>query len=260
MTLHNITALTGHSSSPGAILQDGIKAAAASFFFPHYFSAELANSAQQREACFRLRHKVYCEELGFEPIKPDRLETDWFDNRAWHACISHTQKQQLAGTVRVITSTSRSELLPIEHNFGALITNPVLAPQNFDRQHICEISRLAVPANIRRNQLGDDGNRTTEQQCYRQVAVALYLIATQLCLQTNRHHSFVMIEPALARILRRIGIHFIQIGETTKYNGLRAPYYLDMRTTKVTLTAEYLQLRTSLAKQLNNSTEQQYIA
>lgn len=260
MTLQTITALTGHSSPPGAILKESVKAAAASLFFPHYFSAELANSPQQREACFRLRHQVYCEELNFEPLKPNGLETDCFDNRAWHACISHTQKQQLAGTVRVITSASRTELLPLEQNFGALITNPVLSPQNFDRQHICEISRLAVPANIRRNQPCDDDMRSTEQQCCRQVAVALYLIATQLCLQTNRHHSFVMIEPALARILRRIGIHFIQIGDTVDYNGLRAPYYLDMRTTKVTLTAEYLQLRSTLAQQLNASTAQQYIA
>lgn len=260
MTLQTITAISGRDSRQGATLQENVKATTASFFFPHYFSAELASTASQREACFQLRHRVYCEELGFEPVKPNGLETDCFDNRALHAGIRHAQNQKLAGTVRVITSVSRAELLPIEQNFAALINNPVLSPQNFDRQHICEISRLAVPANIRRNQLGDDNKHSIEQQCFRQVAVALYLIATQLCLQSNRYHSFVMIEPALARILRRIGIHFIQIGDTIDYNGLRAPYYLDMRTTRVTLTAEYLQLRTNLAQQLEVSTAQQYIA
>lgn len=257
MTLQMNTAITGQSSRVKAPVVEKVKAATASFFFPQYFSAELAETAAQRDACFRLRHQVYCEELGFEPIKPNGLETDCYDQRSWHANIRHIQKQHLAGTVRVITSDNHHELLPLEQNFSALITNPVLAPANFDRRHICEISRLAVPEHIRRNQ---HANPTTEQQCHRQVAVALYLIATQLCLQTNRHHSFVMIEPALARILRRIGINFIQIGDTVDYNGLRAPYYLDMRTTKITLAPEYLQLRSNLAQQLNESNLQQYIA
>ena len=169
-------------------------------------------------------------------------------------------QQQLVGTVRVITSCNNTELLPLEQHFAGLITEHSLAPQRFARQHICEISRLAVPAEVRRQHHRGNACSTTEQQCYRQVAVALYLIATQLCLQTNRYHSFVMIEPALARILRRIGIQFVQIGEPINYNGLRAPYYLDMRTTNVTLATEYQHLRARLAQQLNATPELQFIA
>uniref|UniRef100_UPI004047A1DA PEP-CTERM/exosortase system-associated acyltransferase n=1 Tax=Rheinheimera sp. TaxID=1869214 RepID=UPI004047A1DA len=260
-----MTSLT-FSAAPEALLWPdnahniGVKTETSSLFFPYYFSAMLATNATETSACFRLRHQVYCEELGFEALKPDNLETDAFDTRAMHACIQHNHKQQLVGTVRVITSCNNTELLPLEQHFAGLITEHSLAPQRFARQHICEISRLAVPAEVRRQHHRGNACSTTEQQCYRQVAVALYLIATQLCLQTNRYHSFVMIEPALARILRRIGIQFVQIGEAINYNGLRAPYYLDMRTTSVTLATEYQQLRARLAQQLNATPELQFIA
>ena len=260
-----MTSLT-FSASPEALLWPdntyniSVKTETSSLFFPYYFSASLATDAAKMAACFRLRHNVYCEELGFEALKPDSLETDAFDSRAMLACIQHNHKQQLVGTVRVITSCNDAELLPIEQHFAGLITEHSLAPQQFDRRHICEISRLAVPAEVRRQHHRGSGCSTTEQQCYRQVAVALYLIASQLCLQTNRFHSFVMIEPALARILRRIGIQFVQIGKAINYNGLRAPYYLDARTTHVTLTTEYQHLRTQLAQQLNATPELQFIA
>ena len=101
---------------------------------------------------------------------------------------------------------------------------------------------------------------TLERACSKLVAVALYLIAQILCLRAGRVHTYVMIEPALARALRRVGLHFIQIGEPIEFNGIRAPYYLDARTTNATLSPEYLQLRVLLEKQLfdkNNSNRPQ---
>ena len=230
------------------------------YYFPHIFQAQLALTSTQKQRVFQLRHKVYCEEMGFEPLRVDGLETDRYDDRSLHASITHVASGKLAGTVRIISSDNQLELLPIEQHFSDQITHAELAPENFSRQHICEISRLAVPAEVRRQHHRGNACSTTEQQCYRQVAVALYLIATQLCLQTHRYHSFVMIEPALARILRRIGIQFVQIGEPINYNGLRAPYYLDMRTTNVTLATEYQHLRARLAQQLNATPELQFIA
>ena len=95
-----MTSLT-FSAAPEALLWPdnahniGVKTETSSLFFPYYFSAMLATNAADTFACFRLRHQVYCEELGFEALKPDSLETDAFDNRAMHACIQHNHKQQL---------------------------------------------------------------------------------------------------------------------------------------------------------------------
>ncbi|MDP2716298.1 PEP-CTERM/exosortase system-associated acyltransferase [Rheinheimera sp.] len=226
-------------------------------YFSHFFQAALARSAAQQRDIFRLRHKVYCEEMAFEPCRANKLEHDSFDPRSLHACIKYCDKDTLAGTVRLITSENKDELLPIEQYFGHCITNPVLTPHNFDRRHICEISRLAVPVEIRCKQsvMSNDrmtGLNTRESQCRSAVAVSLYLLAMLMSLQSKRHHVFVMIEPALARVLKRIGIHFQQIGDVIHFNGKRAPYYIDARTTYDTLQHDYVELGKVLAQQLFN--------
>lgn len=221
------------------------------YYFPQIFQAQLANSPLQKQAVFQLRHKVYCEEMQFEPVRPDGLEHDGYDDRSLHASMTHIARQSLAGTVRIITSEHSDETLPIEKYFSSQINNAALAPQNFARQHICEISRLAVPAEIRcRLSALQNGQTEVENECCKMVAISLYLIATIMCIRSRRVHAYVMIEPALARILRRIGIHFVQIGNPIDFNGIRAPYYLDMRTTSQTLKPEYLQLRDELEAQL----------
>ncbi len=220
-------------------------------YFPQYFQVILAKSCTQKKAIYQLRHKVYCEELQFEPARIDRLEQDNFDNRAIHACIRPVVSDQLAGTVRIITSAFKNELLPMEQYFSDQITNTVLAPQNFSRQHICEISRLAVPAEIRCRPSGARGTSSPlESACSKLVAISLYLISQILCLRSGKIHAYVMVEPALARALRRVGIHFVQIGEPVELNGIRAPYYLDVRTTNNTLKPEYRKLRNVLEEQL----------
>lgn len=226
--------------------------------FPNFFNAELAQTDIQRQAIFQLRHQVYCEELQFEPRRPDQLEHDSFDGRSIHCYINHAPSNSLAGTVRLITAQHTDELLPIEQYFSQTLTSHALTPDNFPRHQVCEISRLAVPASIRRRQTDKSKNGTSlshilsslESKCCSIVAIALYLIATLMCVRTHRYHAYVMIEPALARILKRIGIHFQQIGQTIEFNGKRAPYYLDMRTTMETLKPEYLRLRDMLCEQL----------
>lgn len=221
--------------------------------FLHYFQATQANSAQQKKRVYRLRHKVYCEELQFEPTRVGRLEQDNFDHRSVHIAVNHLASNTIAGTVRIVTSSDNHELLPIEQHFDNEWIDTSFAPQNFDRQHICEISRLAVPAEIRCATSLTPNALGAERSCSKLVAISLYLIAQITCLRAGRVHAYVMIEPALARALRRVGIHFIQIGKPIAFNGIRAPYYLDARTISSTLNADYLQLHTMLEAQLSDT-------
>lgn len=226
--------------------------------FPYFFTARLASNSEQQAAIYRLRHQVYCEELNFEPVRASGLEQDEFDSRAIHCFINHTSSNVLAGTVRLITANNSTDKLPIEYYCNSTTTTN-LSPKHFAPSQICEISRLAVPANIRRRIIAKDTTASPlsqllqklEAECYSSVAVALYLIATLICVEKGKYHAYVMIEPALARILSRIGIHFQKIGDSINFNGKRAPYYLDMRTVSSTLKPSYLSLRTLLAEQLN---------
>ena len=223
--------------------------------FSKYLKPQVAASDDLKHEVFRLRHNVYCEELHFEDLKPNHEEFDEFDAHSIHCFIRHVATTQMAGTVRLITSSTPEQLLPVEAYFGSTFTNAALAPANFPRRNICEISRLAVPKDIRRSQLIEASDQfaglpALEGQCRRLVSVALYLLATLMCVRDERYHAYVMIEPSLARILKRVGIHFIQIGNPIDFNGTRAPYYVDMRTTKATLKADYLALRNALDSQL----------
>ncbi|CAM3731266.1 PEP-CTERM/exosortase system-associated acyltransferase [Rheinheimera salexigens] len=224
--------------------------------FPYFFNACLATNPVQQRAIYRLRHQIYCEELNFEPVRESGLEHDEFDPRSIHCFINHTKSDSLAGTVRLVTAKNADDKLPIENY--CMNSSSMLSPKHFDHNQICEISRLAVPATIRRRKITLTENATPlnqllqklEAECHSSVAVALYLIATLVSVEKGKFHAYVMVEPALARILRRIGIHFQQIGESINFNGKRAPYYLDMRTVSSTLKPDYLALYSLLAQQL----------
>lgn len=40
--------------------------------FRKYFEIHAAIDDSLRDHVYRIRHEVYCEELGFEPVRPDR--------------------------------------------------------------------------------------------------------------------------------------------------------------------------------------------
>jgi N-acyl amino acid synthase of PEP-CTERM/exosortase system len=234
--------------------------------FSTFFKASQAICHQEKNKVFQLRHKVYCEELRFEPCQPSGLEQDAFDTRALHCSLAETHSGEIAGTVRLIHCEQEQEPapLPIEQYFAGRFTAPHLMPQCFPRQHVCEISRLAVAAKFRRR-LKDATAKdlpalnSITQPFNRFIAIGLYLMATALCLEKGYYHGFVSIEPSLARILQRIGINFTLIGEIIEFNGKRAPYYLDGRQVIANLQPEYRQLMQTLSLQLLTVPEQAII-
>ncbi|MBF7072173.1 PEP-CTERM/exosortase system-associated acyltransferase [Glaciecola sp. MH2013] len=209
-----------------------------SLHFATFLRPVIANSDFKKDIVFRLRHKVYCEELSYEPLRDDELETDTFDNYAFHALIQHIKSRQYAGTVRIICPRDESEKLPIEVFCQDKILNAKFLPENFNRDDICEISRLAVPLEFRRRvsdqvsgaatgSFNDDVDEDNELRCFPFIAVGLYFSAAAMCLKLNKKHAFVMLEPQLARNLALVGIKFKQIGPITDYHGKRAPHYIN---------------------------------
>ena len=209
--------------------------------FTALLAPRYAASEAERRAVYALRHGVYCEELGFEPLRADGLEHDAFDERSLHAYLRHTASGALAGTVRLVHARHRDELLPMEHHCAEALANARVRPSDFPRDSVCEISRLAVPAGFRRRAtdrhagaaLGAiDPRRFSAQElrCFPWIAVALYFSAAALMRLCDRPHVFVMVEPRLAHSMAFVGIAFRPVGPTIDYHGLRAPYYLDGRT------------------------------
>jgi N-acyl amino acid synthase of PEP-CTERM/exosortase system len=198
----------------------------------------VAREPAEQDDVFALRHGVYCEELRFEPLRPDGRESDVFDARALHAYVRHAASGTMAGTVRLVTTSHADEPLPMEVHCSEALAEATLKPSGFPRDSVCEISRLAVPARFRRRAtdrfagaatgaIDAHGYSPGELRCFPWIAIALYFSAAALSRQTGRRHVFVMVEPRLARAMNFVGIDFRQIGPAIEFHGQRAPYYID---------------------------------
>ncbi len=229
--------------------------------FSQYLKPQLADTELLKHEVYKLRHNVYCEELHFEDVKETHEECDDFDTRAIHCFVRHLSSGAMAGTVRLITSALGTELLPIEQYCSHALTDERLHPKDFARHEICEISRLAVPAAFRKREvdkfagaatgaINEKQYSETELRCFPYIAVCLYLSAAAMSLKTKRFHVFVMMEPRLARSLSFVGIMFRQLGDTIEFHGKRAPYYVDSRELRRTLSPGYLKLLQAIEKSL----------
>jgi len=205
--------------------------------FSGYIHPQIAVTQEEKHEAFNIRHQVYCEELNFEAVRPNAMETDDFDAHSIHCLMRHKITGQSMGTVRVVTPHESDHLLPLEHYCGDFIEEGKLHPSNFLREEICEISRLAVPACFRRRRTDKFEGAATgainveayseiEMRCMPFIAIGLYLSAASVAIHRDIDHAFAMMEPRLARSMRFVGIDFEQLGPARDYHGLRAPYYI----------------------------------
>jgi len=204
--------------------------------YASYFQPIVAATKEDIRNVYRLRHDVYCSELGFEPCNPQQLEQDEFDQYSDYCLVKHKSSGTYASTVRVV-APSGQQVLPLEKYCEGAISDAALHPQNFAREDICEISRLALRASFRRRK-ADQFKQSAigginvaelyeeELRCFPFITVSMYLAATVLVERNNIKHAYVMMEPRLARSTALLGIKFQQIGPVVDYHGQRAPYYI----------------------------------
>ena len=55
--------------------------------FKEYFELAQALSPESKDEVYRLRHRVYCDELGFERPSHDGRERDEFDDQSRHLLL-----------------------------------------------------------------------------------------------------------------------------------------------------------------------------
>lgn len=229
-----------------------------SLMFQRDFKISRATNAEQQLQSFRLRHQVYCEELGFEPVKSDAVECDHYDLRSAHYLLEHRHDSNLAGTMRMIFCQNGTDSLPVARYFKKQFTDTQLQPAAFSADNICELSRLALASQFRRQQQPHNPALSqlnplqvrTDNSHYRYLAAGLYLAALEHAFCEGIGHAYAIVAPALARMLNRIGFHFKQISTPIELNGQRAAYYLDVNKSLDTLGDDYMLLRQVLAAQL----------
>ncbi|WP_218312889.1 PEP-CTERM/exosortase system-associated acyltransferase [Alteromonas antoniana] len=265
--LDRLTKAVGKKSKLGKLLTGYQQLREANYISQHfssYLEPVVATSQSLCEESFKIRHNVYCDELSFEPVRENGMETDEFDAFSRHCLIHHKSSDHFAGTVRVVRPLKQGEQLPIEKYCLNSITNDKLNPAFFERHEVCEISRLAVPKDFRRRQMDKfQGAATgvinqstyseTELRCFPFIAVGLYFSAAAMVIHNEIKHAYVMMEPRLARSMGFVGIKFEQIGPVIEYHGKRAPYYINQDLLYKTLTPGFKIMLKHIQQTVNKS-------
>lgn len=235
--------------------------------FEQYFQVVFASTQPLREESFRIRHAVYCEELGWEPLHENQWETDDCDDYSFALLLLHKRTGQYAGTARlVIPPPSAPHLkLPFEKYVLDKIETNIIDFDALVRGSFSEISRLAVPEAFRRR-LGEqnvpfvvndlnpasDVFSEEERRNFPNIAIGLYLGVIAFADLCNHDSMYVVVEPRLKRRLERLGFLFEQVGEELDYHGVRALYYLPRTKFIAHLNPEIRELYDMLRKQLEN--------
>lgn len=201
--------------------------------FARYFEIIPAVDAQTCDVAHAIRHAVYCEDLHFEPLRPDRRERDEYDSHALHCLLRHRQSDQFMGVTRLVLPPPEPTggPLPFERTCGSVLYRDLFDPARLPRERIAEVSRLAVLREFRRRRgeassalpLGEDDFGSTLQPRFPFIPVGLYLGAIALAQKLGIDTLFTLTEPRLARHFARFGIEVVQIGEGVEHRGLRIP-------------------------------------
>jgi N-acyl-L-homoserine lactone synthetase len=111
------------------------------------FLIKSITTCEEREAAFRLRHDVFCDELKWVPPSPEQMEEDAYDAFA-HPIGLFDERNQLVGHVRLIHAP---DPFMIEKEFACLLSKdkafrklPLMA----------ESTRICVKKEFRTRQVG----------------------------------------------------------------------------------------------------------
>ncbi|MEY3200935.1 MAG: hypothetical protein RIR70_485 [Pseudomonadota bacterium] len=201
--------------------------------FGQHFEIIPALDEATRDAAHRIRHAVYCEDLHFEPTRPDGRERDEYDSHSLHCLLRHRASGEFIGVTRLVLPPPGPQggLLPFERTCGAALYRGPLDPSRLPRETIAEVSRLAVVKDFRRRRgeaqsplpMSEDDFGTPSRPRCPFIPIGLYLGAIALADKLGIHTLFTLTEPRLAQHFSRFGVAVVQIGEGVAHRGVRIP-------------------------------------
>jgi N-acyl amino acid synthase of PEP-CTERM/exosortase system len=207
--------------------------------FSKYFRALPALDDDLRRTVFRIRHAVYCEELGYEPVRDNGLECDVFDQRSVHCLLQSVTSGEYVGCVRIVLTdrVNPEQALPFEALCSGSIDRAIVDPAILDRTKIAEVSRLAVIARYRRRRaeqklplgLDDSDFGTPDRPRFPYIAVGLYLGMLAQARRLGIGTLFMLTDRRLAKQLARLGVGLRTIGQPIEHRGMRYPSMMSVQ-------------------------------
>lgn len=207
-----------------------------------YFESIPANTEELRNIGYRLRYEVYCVEHPFEDPadNADGLERDEFDDRALHSLLMYRARGTAAGAVRLILpqpGAGAAEKDAADMPIRAICDHELLVHENetLPRARTAEISRFAVSKHFRRR-TGDadstvgglDDGEEDPRRLIPHISLGLMRSIVAMTAEAGMTHLCAVMEPSLLRLLKRLGIHFKDLGPRVEYHGARQPCFADL--------------------------------
>ena len=200
--------------------------------FSQYFSLSIADNETLLQEVYKIRYEVYCEELNYEPPEnfPDRMETDIYDKHSVHCLLKHKSTGTYAGCVRIIMPNNELTTKPA-YPWQKFASSIVYPHSQYEWNNLCEVSRLAVRKQFRKRK-GDDilpmgdvsPDASQGQRRFPLIAMSLYWGAFCMALNLNLD-VFAIMEPRLARHLRRCGLRYCLVSDLFELHGKRGIFY-----------------------------------
>jgi N-acyl amino acid synthase of PEP-CTERM/exosortase system len=197
--------------------------------FKEHFELAQALTPELKDEVYRLRHRVYVDELGFERPTLDGRERDEFDEQSKHLLMRSVKTGIVAGCIRLVMVRPDRPMLPLPFEKIFAATSEVREFQSGgSRLSIAEISRLALAREYRRHrrverrgEVAHEGFGTPAHPSFPYVQLGLYLGAIALARQLEVTKLFLLTEPRLLVHFRRMGFPVRKIGGPVEHRGLR---------------------------------------
>jgi N-acyl amino acid synthase of PEP-CTERM/exosortase system len=205
--------------------------------FLRWFELLPALDNATKDQVFRLRHEVYCRDLGWEPVSQDKREIDEFDSHSFHCLLRRRDTGEPVGCVRLVRARSDDPLypLPFEQTCKEVLNRRDLDPVRLPRESVGEVSRLAVLKKFRQRKgeatdpfsMSEADLESHENRIrFPFIPVSLYLGATAIAQRLGVEHVFILTEPRLAKHFSRLGFPIRTVGTPIEHKGARIPSYL----------------------------------
>ena len=206
--------------------------------YDRYFKVILAESDKHLDWSYRLRYQVYCLENQYESASDNanERETDEYDRQSEHALLIHRETGTVVGTTRLIMpKVNGKDLFQPIHQ----ICPPDILAELSDRIPVsktAEISRFAIAKEFRRRaedkgtitggltNMGSDNPR----RLIPHISLGLIQSIVAMAQKRGMTHIYAVMEPALLRMLRGLGIHWEKLGPVVDYHGRRQPCFCDL--------------------------------
>ena len=206
--------------------------------FDTNFQLYLADTGEAELAHHRVRYQVFCQERGFEDPAAFCGDAEWddWDLTAAKFAVASKETGAWVGACRLIMPNASS--FPVE-TLGCSLPK---CADSIPRHQIAEVSRVCVAKSSPESQMAaikapflvDVGAVTARQES--EVHIGLIRATIAYGLDHDISYVYMLVTPALQRLLGRLGVVFVGAGSAVEHRGTRTPCLVDLEASRITMS------------------------